>query len=123
MEARFIERREPVGVLGQISFYHWYQNSLYQNIFLKAILAKSRAIAWFDLYILDGAVNLLAKLNVVIAHLTRWFETVFADGLVNLTAASVSKLGQLTRSIQSGNIQVQILVTFIFLITLILLLI
>ena len=123
MEARFIERREPVGFLGQISFYHWYQNSLYQNIFLKAILAKSRAIAWFDLYILDGAVNLLAKLNVVIAHLTRWFETVFVDGLVNLTAASVGRVGQLTRSIQSGNIQVQILVTFIFLITLILLLI
>lgn len=123
MERRFVERREPVGVLGQISFYHWYQNSLYQNVFLKAILAKARAMAWFDQYLLDGAVNLLAKLNVIIAHLTRWFDQVFVDGLVNLTAASVGKVGQLTRSIQSGNIQAQILITFIFLITLILLLI
>lgn len=123
MERTFIERREPVGVLGQISFYHWYQNSLYQNIILKAILAKSSALAWFDQYILDGAVNLLAKLNVIVAHLTRWFDHVFVDGLVNLTAASVGKVGQLTRSIQSGNIQAQILITFIFLITLILLLV
>lgn len=123
MEKRFVERREPVGVLGQISFYHWYQNSLYQNVFLKAILGKARAMAWFDQYVLDGAVNLLAKINVIIAHLTRWFDHVFVDGLVNLTAASVGKVGQLTRSIQSGNIQAQILITFIFLITLILLLI
>jgi NADH-quinone oxidoreductase subunit L len=123
LEKTFIERREPVGVFGQISFYHWYQNSLYQNIFLKAILAKSRALAWFDQYVLDEAVNLLAKLSVVIAHVTRWFDQVFVDGLVNLTAASVGKVGQLTRSIQSGNIQAQILVTFIFLLTLILLLV
>ena len=123
LERTFIERREPVGMLGQISFYHWYQNSLYKNIFLAGILAKSRAMAWFDQYILDEAVNLLAKLNVVMAHLTRWFDQVFVDGLVNLTAASIGKVGQLTRSIQSGNIQAQILVTFIFLLTLILLLV
>ncbi|NVJ47820.1 MAG: hypothetical protein HWE07_11860 [Cytophagia bacterium] len=90
---------------------------------MKAILGKARAMAWFDQYVLDGAVNLLAKINVIIAHLTRWFDHVFIDGLVNLTAASVGKVGQLTRSIQSGNIQAQILITFIFLITLILLLI
>ena len=86
-------------------------------------MAKSRALAWFDQYVLDEAVNFLAKLNVVIAHVTRWFDQVFVDGLVNLTAASVGKVGQLTRSIQSGNIQAQILVTFIFLLTLILLLV
>lgn len=123
LQRTFVERREPVGVLGQISFYHWYLNSLYQNIILKGILAKSRALAWFDLHILDGAVNLLARINVVIAHLTGWFDRVFIDGLVNLTAASVGKVGQLTRSIQSGNIQAQVLITFIFLITLILLLV
>lgn len=122
-ERAFIERREPVGVLGQISFYHWFQNSLYTKVFLSAILMKAKALAWFDQYVLDEAVNLLAKLNVVVAYLTRWFDQVFVDGFVNLTAASVGKVGQLTRGIQSGNIQAQILVTFIFLLTLILLLV
>lgn len=123
LQRTFIERREPVGVLGQISFYHWYQNSLYEKIILKGILINARAIAWFDKHILDAAVNLFSRIQVVIAYLTAWFDGVFVDGIVNLTANSVGKIGQLTRSIQSGNIQAQILITFIFLITLILLLV
>lgn len=123
LERTFIERREPVGALGQISFYHWYQNALYEKIILKGIMMKARAIAWFDKHVLDAGVNLLAKLNVVIAYLTGWFDRIFIDGLVNLTANSIGKMGQLTRSIQSGNVQAQILITFIFLITLILLLV
>lgn len=123
LQKSFIEKREPVGVFGQVSFYHWYLNALYEKIILKGILAKARGMAWFDRWIVDEAVNLLARLQVVIAYLTRWFDRVFVDGLVNLTAHSIGKVGQLTRSIQSGNIQAQILVTFIFLLTLILLLV
>ena len=123
LERQFIERREPIGVLGQVSFYHWYQNSLYQKIILRGILSLSKRVAWFDQHVIDGIVNGISKLTVVLAYLVKWFDLYVIDGMVNLTASTVGKVGQMTRNMQSGNVQTQILITFVFIITLILLLV
>ncbi|MCO6358604.1 NADH-quinone oxidoreductase subunit L [Roseivirga pacifica] len=122
LEKAFVNRREPVGPLGQISFYHWYQDSLYTKIILPFILLLSRGLAWFDAQIIDRFLDGLAKLTVVLGHVTKWFDKYFVDGLVNLTAVTSGKVGQLTRSIQSGKVQTFVVMSFVFLLLILLLL-
>lgn len=112
----FPEKREPIGFFRQISFYHWYQNALYEKVILKFILMMSRWLAWFDEKVLDGFVNMIAKLQVVIAHLVAWFDKNIVDGFVHLTTYTTGKVGQMTRSIQSGNVQGYIMAAMAFLI-------
>lgn len=120
LEQDFVERREPTGFFGQISFYHWYQDAFYRKWILKFILLKSEALSWFDRRIIDGTVNGLAKVNVIFAHLLKWFDKYFVDGLVQLTAFTSGRIGHFTRSIQSGNVQAYIMVSFVFIILLML---
>ncbi|MFT6971371.1 MAG: NADH-quinone oxidoreductase subunit L [Roseivirga sp.] len=116
LASSFPEKREPIGFFSQISFYHWYQNSLYQKVILKFILMMSLALAWFDEKVIDGFVNFMAKLQVVIAHLLAWFDRNIVDGFVHLTTYTTGRVGQWTRSIQSGNVQGYIMTAMAFLI-------
>lgn len=116
----FDGKREPVSPIVQVSFYHWYQDVLYTKVILKFILTQSKMLAWFDEKILDGCVNLLARTQVVVAHLTGMFDRYIIDGFVHLTAFTSGKVGQLTRSIQTGNVQTYILSAIAMLIMLLL---
>ena len=111
-----MEKREPIGFVAQISFYHWYQNALYEKIILKFILWKAKRIAWFDRVVLDGFINFIAKFQVVFAHLIAWFDRNIIDGFVHLTTYTTGRVGQLTRSVQSGNVQAYIMAALAFLI-------
>lgn len=116
----FDSKREPVSPLVQVSFYHWYQDVLYTKVILRFILTQSKMLAWFDEKILDGCVNLLARTQVVVAHLTGMFDRYIIDGFVHLTAFTSGKVGQLTRSVQTGNVQTYILSAIAMLIMLLL---
>ena len=120
LEQEFVERREPRGFFGQVSFYHWYQGALYTKAILKFVMLKAQALSWFDKHVIDGFVDGFAKSQVIFAHLMKWFDRYFVDGLVHLTVFTGGRIGQLTRSIQSGNVQAYILTSFVFLILLML---
>jgi len=120
LEQEFVERREPRGLLGQVSFYHWYQDAFYTKAILKFVMLKAQALSWFDKHVIDGFVDGFAKSQVIFAHLIKWFDRYFVDGLVHLTVLTSGRIGQLTRSIQSGNVQAYILTSFVFLILLML---
>ena len=120
LEQSFIERREPVGMFGQVSFYHWYLDAFYRKFILKFFMLFSKASNWFDKRIIDGIVNLVPKITVVSAHLTKWFDRYFVDGIVTLSANLVGRVGQATRSIQGGNVQLYIALSFVFIILLML---
>ncbi|OEK07218.1 hypothetical protein BFP71_02045 [Roseivirga misakiensis] len=120
LEQTFVERREPNGFLGQVSFYHWYQDAFYRKWILKFILLKAQALSWFDKKVIDEIINGLAKWQVILAHGTKWFDRYFVDGIVNLTAFTSGRIGHFTRSIQSGNVQTYIMVSFVFIILLML---
>lgn len=116
LSTSFIEKREPIGIISQISFYHWYQNVLYEKVILKFILWKAKRIAWFDRVVLDGFINFMAKLQVVFAHVIAWFDRNIIDGFVHLTTYTTGRVGQLTRSVQSGSVQTYIMAALAFLI-------
>lgn len=120
MEQRFPERREPVGALGQISFYHWYQDALYQKVFVQLVLWKSKGFDWVDRNLVDAFVVRFGQLQVVIAHVLKWFDRHIVDGIVHMLTLIVGRIGKLGRSMQTGNVQSQVLLSFLFLILLIL---
>ncbi|MFY0593596.1 NADH-quinone oxidoreductase subunit L [Roseivirga sp.] len=120
LEQTFVERREPTGFLGQVSFYHWYQDAFYRKWVLKFIMLKSEALSWFDRRIIDGFVNGMAKWQVIFAHVIKWFDKYFVDGFVQLIAFTSGRVGQFTRSFHGGNVQTYIMVSFVFIILLML---
>ncbi len=120
LEQSFIERREPVGMFGQVSFYHWYLDAFYRKFILKFFMLFSQASSWFDRKVIDGIVNLIPKITVISAHLTKWFDRYLVDGIVNLSANLAGRVGQATRSIQGGNVQLYIALSFVFVILLML---
>ena len=120
LEQSFIERREPVGFFGQVSFYHWYLDAFYRKFILRFFMLFSEASHWFDRKVIDGIVNLIPQLSVVTAHITKSFDRYIIDGLVHFSANLVGRVGQATRSIQGGNVQTYIALSFVFIILLML---
>ena len=58
-----------------------------------------------DVQIIDRIVNGIGMFNVIIAHIVRFFDQSVVDGLVNLSARLVGGVGQFTRNIQGGKVQ------------------
>ncbi len=113
------------------SMHHFYLDYFYRNIFSKFMIAKAKAIYYFDKYVFDGIVNLLPRLQLSLAKLIDWIDKNIIDGIVNGIAkadvvvsfvagwvdkyildglingvASLSKfLGDKARNIQGGNVQ------------------
>ena len=116
----FDGKREPVGPVVQVSFYHWYMDALYNRAILRFVMLKAKMLAWFDEKILNGSIDMLARIQVVVAHLAGMFDRYIIDGFVHLTAFTSGKVGQLTRSIQTGNVQTYILSAIAMLILLLL---
>lgn len=123
MQRRFVERREPSGPLAQISFYHWYQNALYTKLILPFLLLSANCLTWFDTHVLDRLVVGITKVQVVFANVIHWLDLTFVDGLVHLASSGVGKMGLLTKSMQSGKVQSFIVLSFVFVLLILLLLI
>ena len=116
----FQDAPEPRGPLGKLSFYHFYLDVLYEKVFVRFVLLKAKSITWFDRVVVDGIVNGLAKIHVVLAHIVRWFDKYIIDGFVHLTVFTSGRIGHATRTIQSGNVQTYILSAMTILIVLLL---
>ncbi len=72
------------------------------------VLPVRRLAYWLhrtDTNIVDGIVNGTAISTVVLAHLAHAFDRYAVDGIVNGGTWVASRLGNLTRSVQSGRIQ------------------
>jgi NADH-quinone oxidoreductase subunit L len=56
-------------------------------------------------YILTNIVDLFARVNVVLAMIIDFFDRWIIDGFVRLVAFTISKIGSITKTIQLGNTQ------------------
>jgi len=83
----------------------YYVDELYDFVFVKNLLRLNNFLAQFDLKVVDGAVNGVAKVTEVSAYVSGWFDRTFVDGTVNLIASVTSWGGVAMRKLQSGKIQ------------------
>lgn len=116
-------KTEPDGFVARLVFHNFYLSELYQKLFVSPILWLSPLIYKFDSRIIDGFINLIARIFIGIAGIVSWIETNLIDGLVNFVANMTGKAGSYTRQIQNGKAQTYIITIFVCLVLIIVLLI
>jgi NADH-quinone oxidoreductase subunit L len=89
----------------RISHKSFAVDNLYDQVFTNGIVKFSGAVAQWDKKVVDGAVNFVAKFQVVFAHIIAWVDKAIVDGFVNLLAYLAKFVGRIIRSFQNGHVQ------------------
>jgi len=82
----------------------YYVDEFYDFTVVRPYMAMTRALAWFDLNIIDGVVNLAATITVLGAWLSGLFDSYVVDGLVNAASLVTLDVGGRLRRLQTGSI-------------------
>jgi NADH-quinone oxidoreductase subunit L len=82
----------------------WYFDELYDATVINGSIAFSKFLAWFDLHVVDGLVNLTAQLGVFASFLVGKFDDYVVDGAVNGLASATTGSGSLLRRLQTGKL-------------------
>jgi NADH-quinone oxidoreductase subunit L len=83
----------------------WYFNVLYTRIFVNGTTGLSLISFKFDRLVVDGLVNLLGKIGVVLSTISGWLDTYVIDGLINAIASFAKTIGNFARHLQTGRLQ------------------
>ncbi len=89
--------------------YQWvynkyYVDEFYNRVVIQPYLLATRALAWFDSNIIDGVVNLAARIVVFMSWLSGLFDHYVVDGLVNFLSNLTLDVGGRLRRLQTGSI-------------------
>jgi NADH-quinone oxidoreductase subunit L len=82
----------------------WYFDELYETTVVNGSKALSRGLAWFDMHVVDGLVNLTAQLGVFLSFLVGKFDDYVVDGAVNGLASATTGSGSILRRLQTGKL-------------------
>jgi NADH-quinone oxidoreductase subunit L len=92
------------GSLYRLVLNKYWVDEFYDAAVVNPYLAFTRACAWFDLHIIDGIVNGLAAVTVVVSWISGLFDAYIVDGLVNLASNATLAAGGRLRRLQTGSI-------------------
>ncbi len=98
--------------------YTWTLNKFYFDAFYDIFIVEvvkvfARICSFFDQYVVDGLVNLVAYIMRGLSDLTRWFDNRIVDGLVNGASDVVRACGQTMRAAQPGRIRIYVLLLLV----------
>jgi NADH:ubiquinone oxidoreductase subunit 5 (subunit L)/multisubunit Na+/H+ antiporter MnhA subunit len=85
--------------------HKWYFDELYDFLFVRPTLALARGLGWVDQKGIDGVVNGAAWVTERLSALEGAFDLFAVDGLVNLTAKGVYAAGDYGRGLQTGRLR------------------
>jgi len=83
----------------------YFVDELYARVVLAPYYGLCRLAAWFDRWIIDGAVNAAGYVTLGTSYASVGFDTVVVDGLVNLTGRVVRGGSKALRVMQTGVVQ------------------
>ena len=92
------------GLFYRLSLDKYYVDELYGLVFVRGGIALFRAVAWLDLHVIDGLVNLAAAIVRVLARITGLLDLYVVDGAVNGVAVATQFAGRRIRNVQTGAI-------------------
>ena len=99
---------DSIKPLYKLSYNKWYFDEIYGAVFVGGTLLLSRALAWFDQYIVDGIVNGASTVTRAVSRFSGKFDNVVVDGMVNGTAYVSGFIGLIFRRFQTGKVQTYI---------------
>jgi NADH-quinone oxidoreductase subunit L len=103
--ARDSRAMQPLWFFYRLSVNNWYLDRFYHRSVERPFQAISLFLYEFDHRVIDRLVEIFGILQVVLAHMVGWVDRVLVDGGVNLAAWLAGRIGRLTRSFQSGQVQ------------------
>jgi NADH-quinone oxidoreductase subunit L len=83
----------------------YWVDELYELLVLRPFYALCRYARTFDVWIVDGTVNGVRHVTVVLSYVSYTFDQWVVDGLVNSTGETVRKTSRLLRRLQTGLVQ------------------
>jgi NADH-quinone oxidoreductase subunit L len=92
------------GVPYEWVYNKYYVDEFYDRAIVQPYLQATRAAAWFDTNIIDGFVNLAARVVVFLAWLSDLFDHYVVDWLVNFASNVTYNVGGRLRRLQTGSI-------------------
>lgn len=102
----------PRRLAARLPFVHrvlenkYYVDELYQMTVIGGTVAFSRFLSWFDIYVVDGLVNLVRHVTVFLfGHGSNLVDKYVVDGAVNLVGDSARAGSRLLRRAQTGVVQ------------------
>lgn len=103
------------GFLFNVSYNQWYIDRFYNGVIVKLVVVLGKVLYWFDQYMLDGFVNLLASTGIVLSKISAWFDHYIIDGILHMITDMVKQAGNFIRGFQTGRVQGYLL-TMLFII-------
>ncbi|MFH1734537.1 MAG: NADH-quinone oxidoreductase subunit L [bacterium] len=97
--------QKRLGLLYKGMYHKWWVDEVYHTTFVKGLHLTCKLMALFDLYIIDGIVNLSAVIWRFFAFIHGIFDNYVVDGLVNFTAWFFALWGRFAKMFQTGNLQ------------------
>lgn len=92
-------------VVKQNSIIKLFQEKDISVLFGNATVYIAKYVNKFDVIIVDGTVNSIAKFGLHLSLLTEWFDKNIVDGAVNFIARLTRKLGDMVKAFQTGRVQ------------------
>jgi len=99
----------------------YWLDEMWWNLLVVPMFTVMRALAWFDQQVVDGLVNLVGGVTVLLSRCWRLFDLYVVDGLVNAVGYLTRGLGEVGKFFQTGRVQNYALVVFVGVLAIILL--
>jgi NADH-quinone oxidoreductase subunit L len=90
----------------------YYIDNFYSLAVVRPGIKFANIVDWFDRRVIDGFVNLVGKITVIVSKGIHRFDLGVIDRFVNLTASGTYSSGKRLRLLQTGNISGYAIVMF-----------
>jgi NADH-quinone oxidoreductase subunit L len=111
--------RQHFTPLYKLVYNKYYVDEIYDFLFIKPTMRLAKLAFKFDLGVIDGTVNGVAKITVICSKIAAWIDKYIVDGAVNMTAKIVGIFSLVLRRTQTGYIQTYLLIAFLGLVIII----
>lgn len=103
------EAKEQFPGVHRFLWHKWYFDELYSALLVRPALAVAGWFRSFDSKVIDGVIDGTARRTVGLSWLSGWADLRIVDGLVNLTARVCYAIGNWFRGFQTGYIRSYVL--------------
>jgi NADH-quinone oxidoreductase subunit L len=92
-------------ILYHLIYRKYYVDEIYDALLVQPVLTMCRFFSRFDLAVVDGLVNGTRHATVLSAHFSSMYDNWIIDGIVNLVAKIVQLASAAFRRIQTGRVE------------------
>jgi NADH-quinone oxidoreductase subunit L len=103
------ETKEQFPRLHAFLEHKWYFDELYSAILVRPALVVAYGARWFDTHVIDGVVNSVGRIGVILSRYNGIIDARIVDGLVNVIASACYGVGSRLRSVQTGSLRSYVL--------------